>query len=102
MSVVTPPAVETPVAEFVRRPGMTKRWTVEEYLALCEAGFIRAEDKVELLEGEAGVAPGQACALYSGIGEDARVYGVGFILRSEREAAAEAALKDLLQSVVAA
>ena len=57
---------------------------------------------VELLEGEAGVAPGQACALYSGIGEDARVYGGGFILRSEREAAAEAALKDLLQGVVAA
>ena len=57
---------------------------------------------VELLEGEAGVAPGQACALYSGIGEDARVYGGGFILRSEREAAAEAALKDLLQSVAAA
>ena len=57
---------------------------------------------VELLEGEAGVAPGQACALYSGTGEDARVYGGGFILRSEREAAAEAALKDLLQSVAAA
>ena len=57
---------------------------------------------VELLEGEAGVAPGQACALYSGTGEDARVYGGGFILRSEREAAAEAALKDLLRSSAAA
>ncbi len=57
---------------------------------------------VELLEGEAGVAPGQACALYSGTGEEARVYGGGFILRSEREAAAEAALKDLLQSSAAA
>ena len=39
---------------------------------------------VELAEGEPGVAPGQACALYSGEGEDARVYGGGFILRSER------------------
>ncbi len=57
---------------------------------------------VELLEGEAGVAPGQACALYSGIGEDARVYGGGFILRSEREPNAEAALKDLLQNFAAA
>ncbi|RVP86520.1 tRNA 2-thiouridine(34) synthase MnmA [Sinorhizobium meliloti] len=51
---------------------------------------------VELVEGEAGVAPGQACALYSGTGEDARVYGGGFIRRSEREPAAEAALKALL------
>ncbi|WEZ82631.1 tRNA 2-thiouridine(34) synthase MnmA [Rhizobium sp. 32-5/1] len=57
---------------------------------------------VELLEGEAGVAPGQACALYSGIGEDARVYGGGFILRSERAPEAEAALQGLLQSVAAA
>ncbi len=53
---------------------------------------------VELVEGEAGVAPGQACALYSGTGEDARVYGGGFIRRSEREPAAEAALKALLQA----
>lgn len=57
---------------------------------------------VELVEGEAGVAPGQACALYSGTGEDARVYGGGFIRRSEREPAAEAALKALLQAPAAA
>lgn len=57
---------------------------------------------VELVEGEAGVAPGQACALYSGPGEDARVYGGGFIRRSEREPAAEAALKALLQAPAAA
>ncbi|RVP34833.1 tRNA 2-thiouridine(34) synthase MnmA [Sinorhizobium meliloti] len=57
---------------------------------------------VELVEGEAGVAPGQACALYSGTGEDARVYGGGFISRSEREPAAEAALKALLQAPAAA
>jgi tRNA-specific 2-thiouridylase len=57
---------------------------------------------VELDEGEAGVAPGQACALYSGEGEDARIYGGGFILRSEREAAAEDALKRILSTPVAA
>lgn len=57
---------------------------------------------VELAEGEAGVAPGQACALYSGEGEDARIYGGGFILRSEREAAAEAALQRILAAPAAA
>src|ERR1700712_927002 len=48
---------------------------------------------VDLTIGEAGVAPGQACALYSAPGDDARVYGGGFIERSEREPAAEASLK---------
>jgi tRNA-uridine 2-sulfurtransferase len=57
---------------------------------------------VELVEGEAGVAPGQACALYSGTGEDARVYGGGFIRKSEREPMAEAALQALLQAPAAA
>jgi len=57
---------------------------------------------VELAEGEPGVAPGQACALYSGEGEDARIYGGGFILRSEREPAAEEALKRILATPAAA
>jgi tRNA-specific 2-thiouridylase len=57
---------------------------------------------VELAEGEPGVAPGQACALYSGEGEDARIYGGGFILRSERETAAEDALKRILSTPAAA
>jgi tRNA-specific 2-thiouridylase len=57
---------------------------------------------VELMEGEAGIAPGQACALYSGPDEDARVYGGGFILRSEREPAAEQALRQLLETPAAA
>ncbi|MFB2553904.1 tRNA 2-thiouridine(34) synthase MnmA [Ensifer soli] len=51
---------------------------------------------VDLREGEAGVAPGQACALYSAPGENARVLGGGFIRNSQRAAAAEAALRDLL------
>jgi tRNA-specific 2-thiouridylase len=42
------------------------------------------EISVELVEGEAGVAPGQACVLYSGPGDEARVFGGGFIDRSER------------------
>jgi tRNA-uridine 2-sulfurtransferase len=51
---------------------------------------------VELLNGETGVAPGQACVLYSAPGNDARVYGGGFIERSERSPAAEAMLKALV------
>ena len=57
---------------------------------------------VELGEGEAGVAPGQACVLYSAPGNDARIYGGGFIARSEREAAAEAMLKRVLEGAPAA
>ncbi|MCT7374729.1 tRNA 2-thiouridine(34) synthase MnmA [Chelativorans salis] len=51
---------------------------------------------VELHEGEAGVAPGQACVLYSDDGEEARVFGGGFIERSERRAEAEAQLARLV------
>ncbi|MFC6486471.1 tRNA 2-thiouridine(34) synthase MnmA [Nitratireductor sp. GCM10026969] len=50
---------------------------------------------VELHEGEAGVAPGQACVLYSEEGAEARVFGGGFIERSERRAEAEAQLARL-------
>ena len=51
---------------------------------------------VELVDGEAGVAPGQACVLYSSDGEDARVFGGGFISRTERSDEAEKLLQDLL------
>jgi len=50
---------------------------------------------VELLDGEAGIAPGQACVLYDGEGSGARVLGGGFIDRSERGAEAEAMLRRL-------
>ena len=50
---------------------------------------------VELGEGESGIAPGQACVLYSDDGDDARVFGGGFIERSERGAEAEAMLSRL-------
>jgi tRNA-specific 2-thiouridylase len=51
---------------------------------------------VELVDGESGVAPGQACVLYSDDGNDARVFGGGFIGRSERGAEAEAMLSRLV------
>lgn len=57
---------------------------------------------VELATGEPGIAPGQACALYSGEGAFARVYGGGFIQRSERAPEAEEALRHLLAQPVAA
>jgi tRNA-specific 2-thiouridylase len=50
---------------------------------------------VELVDGESGIAPGQACVLYSNDGDDARVFGGGFIERSERGAEAEAMLSRL-------
>ncbi|QDZ00641.1 tRNA 2-thiouridine(34) synthase MnmA [Nitratireductor mangrovi] len=50
---------------------------------------------VELLDGETGVAPGQACVLYADAGPGARVLGGGFIERSLRAADAEAMLARL-------
>ncbi|PWJ83635.1 tRNA (5-methylaminomethyl-2-thiouridylate)-methyltransferase [Pseudaminobacter salicylatoxidans] len=50
---------------------------------------------VELGDGESGIAPGQACVLYSDDGNEARVFGGGFIERSERGAEAEAMLNRL-------
>jgi tRNA-specific 2-thiouridylase len=50
---------------------------------------------VELVDGETGVAPGQACALYSDDGDEARVLGGGFIERAHRGAEAEAMLSRL-------
>ncbi len=48
---------------------------------------------VELTGGEAGVAPGQACVLYSDDSNDARVFGGGFIDRTEHGADTEAKLR---------
>lgn len=50
------------------------------------------ESWVDLADGEAGIAPGQACVLYGDDGRQARVLGGGFIDRSERSAEAEAML----------
>lgn len=50
---------------------------------------------VDLAEGEAGVAPGQACVFYAEDGNEARVLGGGFIERSQRSREAEAMLSRL-------
>jgi tRNA-uridine 2-sulfurtransferase len=50
---------------------------------------------VELIGGESGIAPGQACVLYSDDGNEARVLGGGTIAKSERAPEAEAMLTRL-------
>ena len=50
---------------------------------------------VDLIEGESGIAPGQACVLYADDGEGSRVLGGGFIERSRRGEEAEAMLASL-------
>ncbi|WP_176086659.1 tRNA 2-thiouridine(34) synthase MnmA [Martelella sp. HB161492] len=56
---------------------------------------------VDLVEGEAGIANGQACVLYDAPGNDARVFGGGFIDHSERSEDAETALRSLLDGLAA-
>ena len=51
---------------------------------------------VELIDGESGIAPGQACVFYGDESDGARVLGGGFIRGAEREAHAEAMLKRLV------
>ena len=51
---------------------------------------------VDLADGEAGVAPGQACVLYERDGAGARVLGGGFIERSEHDREAERALRRIV------
>jgi tRNA-specific 2-thiouridylase len=51
--------------------------------------------RVELPDGEAGVAPGQACVLYDGEGAGARVLGGGFIDRTQKAPEAERLLEHL-------
>ncbi|WP_201026373.1 tRNA 2-thiouridine(34) synthase MnmA [Paramesorhizobium deserti] len=53
------------------------------------------ETWVELNDGESGIAPGQACVLYSDDSNAARVFGGGFIGRSERAPQAEEMLRRL-------
>ncbi|NJR14056.1 MAG: hypothetical protein HC779_07750 [Phyllobacteriaceae bacterium] len=49
-----------------------------------------------LEDGEDGVSPGQACVLYSTPGNDARVYGGGFIKAAYRDAASDALISRTL------
>ena len=50
---------------------------------------------VELLDGEAGIAPGQACVFYGDEGEASRVFGGGFIARTQRNRRSEEMLSRL-------
>lgn len=56
---------------------------------------------IELADGEDGVAPGQACVLYSSDGDNARVFGGGFIDRTERTDEAERLIQSVLATDVA-
>ncbi|WP_068088587.1 tRNA 2-thiouridine(34) synthase MnmA [Polycladidibacter stylochi] len=51
---------------------------------------------VELIEGEQGVAPGQACVFFENQTEESRVLGGGWIQRAEKDEASEQALFQLL------
>ncbi|WP_279477748.1 tRNA 2-thiouridine(34) synthase MnmA [Aureimonas sp. SK2] len=63
------------------------------------ARLVASEDGmpvVELLAGEDGVSPGQACVFYAGEGEGAQVLGGGVIARTERGALVDAAAGESL------
>jgi len=53
---------------------------------------------VDLVDGESGVAPGQACVIYESDEAGARVLGGGWIGRAEHDAEAERALGRLALS----
>lgn len=57
---------------------------------------------VDLVGGEAGIAPGQACVFYEDDTEDTRVLGGGFIASTQREPSIEADLSRLLVEGVSA
>ncbi|MBL0934875.1 MAG: tRNA 2-thiouridine(34) synthase MnmA [Rhizobiaceae bacterium] len=58
--------------------------------------FVRdGQPIVELADGEAGIAPGQACVLYADESDETRVLGGGFITRTERSRRSEEMLARL-------
>jgi tRNA-specific 2-thiouridylase len=67
-------------------------------LLVSEGGRVH----VDLIVGESGVAPGQACVFYGGDGEGARVLGGGYIARAEKSGQAELALRRLVPAVAEA
>ncbi len=70
-----------PLVEMVAGNGMALEAKVRSTRAPQEAVIFVRDDEVyvTLIAGEAGIAPGQACVLYSDDSEDAQVLGGGFI-----------------------
>ncbi|MEM9331763.1 MAG: tRNA 2-thiouridine(34) synthase MnmA [Pseudomonadota bacterium] len=88
---------ETGIALFVKV--RSTRPPMEAVLYPADAqGRIR----VELIGGEAGIAPGQACVFYQDDRDDTRVLGGGFIASTQREASIEASLVSVLSDRVSA
>lgn len=87
-----------PVAE-IGRQGMELHARVRSTRPPAQA-VLRCEDggriSVEFQQGEPGVAPGQACVLYSDGSAGARILGGGFIERAEHSAGIEARLQRLM------
>jgi len=85
------PAEGLPVFAKVR----STRPPVEAVLRVVD-GAQGTEVRVDLVGGESGVAPGQACGLYADDSADARVLGGGFLQRPARAAEPEAMLPPLI------
>jgi len=85
-------------AEEIGADGLEIHARVRSTRAPVPARLIHADGHffVDLAEGEAGVAPGQACVFYDGEGAGARVLGGGWIGRAERMSDAEQALGRLM------
>lgn len=80
-------AIATSPLETIHNPGGQKRWTVDQYLAMCETGIVCAEDRVELLDGEIIEKMGQDFVHIDGISflvEALRTaLGAGYHIRSQ-------------------
>ena len=57
--------------------------------------------EVELLGGEAGIAPGQACVFYEDDKDDSRILGGGFIKETLKTPEIEQALSSVLAETAA-
>src|SRR5271165_2114849 len=67
-----------------------------------QPAFLRGSDghyEIELVAGEEGVSPGQACVFYDAPSGQARVLGGGFIQSAAKRAAASAAARPLAEAM---
>ncbi|OXT00933.1 tRNA 2-thiouridine(34) synthase MnmA [Notoacmeibacter marinus] len=94
---------DAPIEEMAGKEGMSVVARIRSSRPPKPAQLHAGGDGVYVdLQGEAGVAPGQACVIYADDGPRARVLGGGFIQRGERSAVAEEALARLAGETVAA